>query len=508
MGFDVNEMVKSKEALRRKLADRPIAEKLRLAEELSERALAIRPDDSPSPPDAPWPIPPRWQWKKMGDVATVIGGSTPPTDHNEYFGGDIPWITPADLSKYTEKTISRGARNITQAGLAHSGARVLPAGTVLFSSRAPVGYVAIASNPVSTNQGFKSFILNDEVRPDFVYYYLQRARDLARSLASGTTFLEISGKKAAQIPIPVPPLDEQQQIVAGIEKQFTRLDAGVASLKGMQIALKRYRASVLNAACEGRLVPTEAELARKENRSYETGEQLLQRILKERREKWNSKAKYKEPATPSTSELPRVPQGWTWANVGQLLHLDSGEAFKKRDYSTDGLKLFQIANVGFGKTLWKQRNFLPDSFREKYPELILRGGDIVIALNRPIIDQKLKIAQLTEQDLPAILYQRVGRLAAVSSEIGRYFFYVAQSEFILKHVRARLQGTDQPYLNTSLVPTIPVPLPPFAEQARIVAEVERRLSVIETLQATAATSFQRVTHLRQSILERAFSGSL
>ena len=87
MGFDVNEMVKSKEALRRKLADRPIAEKLRLAEELSERALAIRPDDSPSPPDAPWRIPPHWRWKKMGEVATVVGGGTPPTDHDEYFGG-------------------------------------------------------------------------------------------------------------------------------------------------------------------------------------------------------------------------------------------------------------------------------------------------------------------------------------------------------------------------------------------------------------------------------------
>jgi len=119
MGFDVNEMVKSKEALRRKLADRPIAEKLRLAEELSERALAIRPDDSPSPPDAPWRIPPHWRWKKMGEVATVVGGGTPPTDHDEYFGGDIAWITPADLSKYTEKTISRGARNITHAGLAN-----------------------------------------------------------------------------------------------------------------------------------------------------------------------------------------------------------------------------------------------------------------------------------------------------------------------------------------------------------------------------------------------------
>src|SRR5881275_1664896 len=120
MEFNLDEMVKSKDALRRKLAERPIAEKLRLAEELSERALSIRPDDSPSPPDAPWPIPPHWKWKKMGNVATIVGG-------------EIPWITPADLSKYTAKTISRGARNITQAGLDNSGARLLPAGTVLFS---------------------------------------------------------------------------------------------------------------------------------------------------------------------------------------------------------------------------------------------------------------------------------------------------------------------------------------------------------------------------------------
>src|SRR5260370_26429974 len=109
----------------------------------------------------PWSIPPHWRWAKMGDVAAIAGGGTPPTDRREYFGGDIPWITPADLSKYTEKTISHGARNITQAGLDNSGTRLLPARTVLFSSRAPIGYVAIAANPVATNQGFKSFILSD-----------------------------------------------------------------------------------------------------------------------------------------------------------------------------------------------------------------------------------------------------------------------------------------------------------------------------------------------------------
>lgn len=302
--------------------------------------------------EQPWPIPSHWHWSKMGEVATVVGGGTPPTDRADYFGGEIPWITPADLSKYADKTISRGARNITQSGLNNSGARLLPAGTVLFSSRAPIGYIAIAANPVATNQGFKSFILSEDVKPDFAYYYLQRARDLARSLASGTTFLEISGKKAAQIPIPVPPIDEQPPIVAEIEKQFTRLDAGVASLKRAQVALKRYRASILKAACEGRLVITEAELARQENRSYESADVLLARILKQRRDRWNGKGKYKDPLSAKIVDLPQLPEGWTWATVEQLNSPDRTCAYGVLQPGPDvaeGVSIVRVGDINDGK---------------------------------------------------------------------------------------------------------------------------------------------------------------
>ena len=109
------------------------------------------------------------------------------------------------------------------------------------------------------------------------------------------------------------------EIVAEIEKQFTRLEAGVAGLRRVQANLKRYRAAVLKAACEGKLVPTEAELARQEGRSYETGAQLLERILTERRQKWNGKGKYKEPAKPDMANLPPLPEGWTWASLGKSL---------------------------------------------------------------------------------------------------------------------------------------------------------------------------------------------
>ena len=136
----------------------------------------------------------------------------------------------------------------------------------------------------------------------------------------------------ADYPFPLPPLPKQHRIVAEIEKQFTRLDASVAALKRTQANLKRYRASVLKSACEGTLVPTEAELARAEGREYEPADVLLQRILAERRARWESqekrRGKYKEPAAPVPSELPALPEGWLWATVEQMADIGSGQTPK------------------------------------------------------------------------------------------------------------------------------------------------------------------------------------
>jgi hypothetical protein len=120
----------------------------------------------------PHEIPESWAFTKMGEISTVIGGGTPKTkEPDNYEGGDISWLTPADLSGYTKKKIGHGSRFITEKGLSTSSARIMPAGTVLYTSRAPIGYVAIASNPICTNQGFKSFVLNDGILPDYVYWY-------------------------------------------------------------------------------------------------------------------------------------------------------------------------------------------------------------------------------------------------------------------------------------------------------------------------------------------------
>ena len=119
-------------------------------------------------------IPLSWVNTTMGKISTVIGGGTPSTKQSDnYEGGTIPWLTPIDLSEYTDKRISHGRKFITEKGLATSSAQMMPTGTVLYTSRAPIGYVAIANNPICTNQGFKSFVLPDGIFPDYVYWYLK-----------------------------------------------------------------------------------------------------------------------------------------------------------------------------------------------------------------------------------------------------------------------------------------------------------------------------------------------
>lgn len=281
----------------------------------------------------------------MGEISDVIGGGTPKTKiPANYQDGTIPWLTPADLSGYTEKFVGSGSRYITEVGLSSSSARMMPAGTVLFTSRAPIGYVAIASNDISTNQGFKSFVLKSkEILPEYVYWWLKGNKELAESYASGTTFLELSGSKAKQLPIPIAPTEQQKRIVAEIEKQFSRLDEAVANLKRVKANFKRYKAAVLKAAVEGKLT----EEWRKQHPDVEPADKLLERILKERRANWQGRGKYKEPVAPDTSGLPELPEGWIWASLDTVSTIIDS-LHKTPFYVEQGIPMVRVTEVRGG----------------------------------------------------------------------------------------------------------------------------------------------------------------
>ena len=148
---------------------------------------------------------PVWQISTISDLGTVVGGSTPSKTKPEYYTNNgIAWITPKDLSINKSKFISHGENDITELGLKNSSATVMPKGTVLFSSRAPIGYIAIASNEVTTNQGFKSVIPYSEIGTAFVYFFLKHGLPVIESAASGSTFKEISGSAMKNIPAIIP----------------------------------------------------------------------------------------------------------------------------------------------------------------------------------------------------------------------------------------------------------------------------------------------------------------
>lgn len=158
-----------------------------------------------------------WVGRKISDIGTVVGGATPSTKKPEnYEDGKIAWITPKDLSTFSSRYIERGERNITEIGLKSCSTQLLPPNTILFSSRAPIGYVAIAANEVCTNQGFKSVIPNENTDPLFLFYLLKYNRDKIEGMGSGTTFKEVSGNTMKNIVVNVPTDKKVQEKIAAI----------------------------------------------------------------------------------------------------------------------------------------------------------------------------------------------------------------------------------------------------------------------------------------------------
>lgn len=166
-----------------------------------------------------------WIECTLDELGEIVGGATPSTKCEDYYGGSIPWITPKDLSSFKGRYITSGERNITEKGLASCSAQMMPKDAVLFTSRAPIGYVAIASQSVCTNQGFKSIVVNEKADPLFVYYLLKYNKDAIEAMGSGTTFKEVSGKTMRAVKVRIPlDVSYQKRIAAVLDSLDTKIE--------------------------------------------------------------------------------------------------------------------------------------------------------------------------------------------------------------------------------------------------------------------------------------------
>lgn len=449
---------------------------------------------------------PKWERVRLKEIATILNGY--PFESGRFKkSGSTPLIRIRDILPGKTETFYEG--EFDSAFLVKRG-EILVGMDGDFHCEPWTGEQALLNQRVCK-------ITPDESRyaKQFLRYVLPGYLRAINEQTPSVTVKHLSSRTIADIPLPLPPLPEQRRIVAEIEKQFTRLEAGVAALRRVQVNLKRYRAAVLKAACEGRLVPTEAALARSPRSTkngppaYETGEALLARILTERRQNWQGRGQYKEPATPDTANLPPLPDGWTWASFDQVTTLitkGSSPNWQGFNYCDEGIVFVRSENVRWGTLDLDGVAHLPPAFNDKERKSILREGDVLLNLVGASIG---RAAIATAEVDGGNVNQAVAVIRLVAKKTMKQFAMLwLNSTDGQKRIHA--EKVDVARANFSLEDTrvLPFPLPPLAEQTRIVAEVKRRLSVVEELESVVTANLQRATRLRQSILQKAFAGNL
>lgn len=386
-------------------------------------------------------------------------------------------------------------------------------GDVLFAKVTPCmenGKMAVARN-LSNGQGLGSTEFHvlrprDGVDSHYIYHFVSSAtfrKEAARHMTGAVGLRRVPTSFMREALIPLPDLEEQRRIVSEIEKQFSRLDEAVANLLRVKANLKRYKAAILKAAFGGRLVPTEAELARREGRGYETGEQLLQRILAARRNLWTRRGKYKAPIAASVEGLDPLPDGWTWATADQMTYLITsgsrgwGDCYspigtlfiRAQDINKDALNLSSVARVDVPADAEGTRSGVAD-------------GDILITITGANVTKSALVISLSEK---AFISQHVALLKlALPATAGLMFSWITSAANGRRTLESWAYGAGKPGLSLEQVRALPIALPPLAEQTRIVEEIDRQFSILCQVEAEVATDLRRAQLLRSAVLNKFF----
>lgn len=442
-------------------------------------------------------------WTRLGEIANIGAGNPAPQGEEFFENGIYPFVRVQDMGNLGSNVYIYDTRDHLNIK-AIEKMKLFPKGSVLFTKSGMsilLNQRAILGKDMYVVSHIGIALPLGDIPCEWLYYWL-KTFDF-KKLTHATTLPSLQLSKVQEIYTPLPPLPEQRRIVAKIEELFTRLDAGVSALKKTQAQLKRYRQSVLKAACEGKLVLTEAELAKAEGRTYEPADVLLARILEERREKWNGKGKYKEPVAPDTSGLPTLPEGWGWATLPQLGDLARG---KSKHRPRDDKRLFGGPYPFIQTGDVKNSNGSIKNFSQTYSEFGLAqsrlwpAGTLCITIAANIADSGI----LT---FPSCFPDSVVGFVCEDTNCNVRFI-----EFFIRTAKKDLEkyapATAQKNINLETLGNLAVPLPPLAEQRRIVAEVERRLSVADEVAKTVKQSLAQAERLRQSILKKAFEGKL
>ncbi|HDS7283420.1 TPA: restriction endonuclease subunit S, partial [Escherichia coli] len=478
--------------------------------------------------EKPFELPQGWEWVTLATVGEIVGGGTPKSDNPQFWAKNgIKWITPADLYGLKGKYITSGARDISPAGLSNSSARLMPKGSVLFSSRAPIGYVAIADAELSTNQGFKSCVPYIKESAEYIYYFLLASAKKIDAEASGTTFKEVSGAIVSKILLPLPPLSEQLKIVSRanelmslcdqLEQQsltsldahqqlvetllgtltdsqnaeelaenWTRISEHFDTLFTTEASVDALKQTILQLAVMGKLVPQDP--------NDEPASELLKRIAQEKAQLVKEGKIKKQKSLPPISDEEKpfeLPEGWEWSYLSDIGILARGRSkHRPRNdptlYADGTIPLVQTGDVA-------RSNGCINTYSALYNQLGLsqsklwNKGTLCITIAANIADSGIL-------NFDACFPDSVVGFTPYENEIPVLYFH-----YFMMTIKSTLEkfapSTAQKNINIDILSQLFFPCPPLEEFHRIVDKVQNLLSVCDVLRAYIQSAQQTQLHL-------------
>ena len=403
-------------------------------------------------------LPEGWQWVKLGDVCEILSGATPNSNVDEYWNGDITWVTPTDLGQLKSKFIIESLRMITEKGYQSCSTVMAPPGSVVMSSRAPIGHLGIASVPLCVNQGCKIFVPKQRITSEFLYFDLLNRLAEIRNLGAGATFQEVSKTKLTNFEIPLPPLAEQQRIVASLEAQMAAAERAQKAAEESLEAIKALNTSFLR-----KLLPS-------------LGQQL--------------------------------PQFWKWVKLGDVCKINprkSSDLVYPPEAMTTFVPMSSVSEIT--GTIVQPETVTISQVSKGYT--YFEEGDVLFA----------KITPCMQNGKHAIARDLINGFGFGSTEFHvirpgekvtpEWVHHIIRQKRVLDDAAKHFRGAvGQQRVPKEFLEELLFPLPPQGEQRRIVSELELQEATTDRARQTAQAALVVLGELPDALLRRAFAGEI